>query len=147
MAMKVLERKYVGSPGRIVIASASFEVVRIPALQEGRISKISVKQNGGTNVAFVVDAFDSKVAAGAAGEFANPYAPVSPTAYRIIAQLSATAGNEAFYRDTSGQAFRNFDNLKHSDSEFGFFLVIAPTAAGGSTEWDVAVTIIQEALE
>lgn len=112
---------------------------------EGRIQEISIKQVGGTPVAFTADVFSARRAYDPGVSSGNdPDTPADdvadPTLYRVVPQISALAGATGTYSSTSGQLYRNMDG-GWSRGEYKIYIVLTlPSGAGDQqTAWDVKI--------
>jgi hypothetical protein len=126
-----------GFRAAITIAAGNLRCVRVPFLHEGFLSQFVVKQSGGTGVAFVVELLMSVV------PFPVGEAPVATAAtgtielFRVLPQQSAISGAAVDITPDNeiGWAFKNADG-DYTNNQRYLYLVIKPTAAGGSTSWD-----------
>lgn len=142
----ITERRFEGS-NAIQIPANSYAVVRLQSICQGKVNRLSVRQVSGASVAFVVDLLDSSLRLGGPnGTYPNPYPPSNVDIMQIINRISATSGSTARFIDPYGIPFRSMDNPSggYSTSSQDIYLVIAPTAAGGTTTWEASVTLVDE---
>lgn len=129
----------------IVVPVGNFVVVAIPVPAEGRVTRLTVKQDGGTPKAFTADLVESS-GVYTVGEHLNAdTAQLDLDIYSIIAQQSATAGNAAQYKSDQGQAYRNAEAQSVTQtSDRNIYLILKPTSAVDDTSWKVSVTVFSE---
>ena len=134
------------------VAAGKRQVFKIPVPAEGRLHRLTVFQESGTNVAFAVELVASTAPYGAETDAAANYnaavsAPAAP--YRVIAQQTALSGATVDWRaqDSAGGAegvpYVNMDQASRTEARPYLYLVVIPTAAGGTTTWCATLVLDQ----
>jgi hypothetical protein len=148
---KIIEVTKKGA-GAVSIAAASYRVVRLALTNEGRVGKVVVKQldasgeSGGTAVAFAADLLSSAVGMAVDADIANATAlPADLDLYKIMPQITATAGNAAVvYTPAAGGdgfLFKNNEGPAPSYLDRYIYLLIRPTAAATLTKWKFSIAV------
>lgn len=124
----------------LVAPAGDLVSTKVPLLSEGLLKQLTVVQTSGTSVAFKVELLMSSMPY-PTGTYAVGTSPVGTiNLFRIIPQQSGTSGNALdITPDTDiGWPFRNVDG-DHTNNQRYVYLIILPTAAGGSTTWDAFI--------
>lgn len=143
---KVYVKKYTnnGTPKAlpaIIISSGNLYSVAVGFPSEGYLTRLVVKQTGGTDVAFDVDLLDSKIPY-PPGEYPDDTEPVDDIVlYQIIPTQSVGTPGEALelMSPNNGYPFHNSDGT-YTNNQRVLYLVIKPIDAGTDTVWDVSLT-------
>lgn len=157
--MKIYRNLWVGSGGSpnprvkaaVSIPAGKRKVVRVAGPAEGRVARLYVKQKTGGAAAFNVYLLSSALPYGDEladdGSLAayDAAATADPDLFAVIDKLTVLSGAAGSFRDAVGHPYANDDLTKFTKAdEFRFFyLVIIPTAAAGTTTWEVAVTTVE----
>lgn len=123
----------------ITVTAGKKRCVAVGFNSQGTISRITVKQTGGTPVAVTVELFDSQIPF-PPGEYLSAASPADDLSlYRIMPPMTATAGNAIEnLEDQFGFKYHNQDG-GFTDNQRFIYLLIAPTSAGDMTTWDVVI--------
>lgn len=113
--------------------------IAVPFPSVGFLHRLTIVQTGGTAVDFVADLFNSKIPFPAGTVAVATAAADEVELYRIIPQISATAGNVAQYSNEQGHPYLNIDG-SFTVNERVVYLQINPTSAVDTTTWDIAIS-------
>jgi hypothetical protein len=145
MSSKVYSIKYTGAAlpkarAPITITAGNLRSVPVAFLTEGYITRLVIKQTGGTPVAAVVEVLDSKIPF-PVGQYAVATAAADDIElYRIIAQQAVTSGAAlTLIHEEYGFPFHNQDGT-FSDNQRYIYIVIKPTSSLDTTTWEMAIT-------
>ncbi len=145
MASKVYSIKYTDADlpkarPAITIGAGNLRSVQIPFLTEGYVTRLIIKQTGGTSVAATVDLLDSRVPY-PPGEQAVAASPADDIElYQIVSTQSVVSGQALkVIHEEYGFPFHNQDGT-FTDNQRYIYLVIKPTGAATSTTWEIAIT-------
>lgn len=115
--------------------------------REGTIFEISVRQVGGTSVAFTADVYNARRAVTpGVSSGGDPTITTDdlgdPALYRVVPQISGTSGNVGQFADSTGVPFRNLDG-GWTRAEGKIYVVLTPGSSGGdqSATWDVSFKV------
>lgn len=124
----------------VTVGAGNLRSLDIAFPPEGYITRLVVKQTGGTNVAFVLELLESGIPY-PAGQVAVATAPADDIElYRIMPQQAGLSG-VAFELEGNqpGFPYRNDDGTFTLPQRF-IYLIIKPTGSVGTTTWDIAIT-------
>lgn len=134
------------------VASGKRLVLKLRVPSEGRVLRVFVAQESGTNAAFAVELLASKLPYGdgsAAQANYNAALAVPAAMYRVIPAQTATSGNAVDWRTQDsanggmGHAYVNMDQSSRTDPQLFLYLVIIPTASADASTWAVHVLFDQ----